>query len=144
MTADISESVKRSAIERSISHRTFLGALAAFGVGAAAADGEDAARPPAETAEARFSAWDEVELGKTGIKTSRLGFGTGVNSINRSGGLVRKHGREGAVRIVRAAYEMGVRFFDSADSNMGLHLKKTLVLSRRFVTSCRTERRNGR
>ena len=113
MTDDISESVKRSTTARAVHRRTFLGALAAFGVGAAA--GEDAAPPAAATA-ARFSAWDEVELGKTGIRTSRLGFGTGVNSINRSCGLVRKHGREGAVKIVRAAYERGVRFFDSADS----------------------------
>lgn len=103
-------------IDRAVHRRDFLGGLAAFGVGVAAAGDKGAAPPATVTAAARFSAWDEVALGKTGIKTSRLGFGTGVSSINRSSGLVRRHGHDGAVRVVRAAYERGVRFFDSADS----------------------------
>ncbi len=94
-----------------IRRRSFIGGLAAVG-----ASGCTFAADEARAVKPRFSAWDEVELGKTGIRTSRLGFGTGVNSFNRSSGIVRKNGREGAVKIVRAAYERGVRFFDSADS----------------------------
>jgi aryl-alcohol dehydrogenase-like predicted oxidoreductase len=103
-------------IDRAVHRRDFLSSLAAFGVGVAAGGGEEAVPSVAGNAAVRFSAWDEVELGKTGIKTTRLGFGTGVNSNNRSCGLVRRHGHDGAVKIVRAAYEKGVRFFDSADS----------------------------
>ena len=69
-----------------------------------------------EKAKAKFSAWDEVSLGKTGIRTSRLGFGTGVSAHNRSSGILRRNGRDGAVKLLRAAYERGIRFFDTADS----------------------------
>lgn len=94
-----------------IGRRSFVGGLVAFGAAGCASGTREAAVP-----KPRFSAWDEVELGKTGIKTSRLGFGTGVSSHNRSSGIVRKNGRDGAVKIIRAAYGRGVRFFDTADS----------------------------
>lgn len=64
----------------------------------------------------RYSAYETVTLGKTGITTTRLGFGTGVSSWNRTSALLKKHGRDGAVRLIRAAYERGVRFFDAADA----------------------------
>lgn len=67
-------------------------------------------------APAKYSAYEKVTLGKTGITTSRLGFGTGVNSWNRTSALLKKHGPAGAARLVRAAYGRGVRFFDLADS----------------------------
>ena len=63
----------------------------------------------------KFSATDTVELGKTGIKTSRLCFGTGVKSHNRNSGIGRT-GHENAVKLIRHAYECGVRCFDMADS----------------------------
>jgi len=104
-----------SAEKPRVDRRAFLGGMAAFcaaGTGRAAADAAVGTVAQKE----RFSAWDEIALGSTGIKTSRLGFGTGVSSNNRSCGLVRRNGREGAVKLLRAAYEKGVRFFDSADS----------------------------
>lgn len=64
----------------------------------------------------RYSAYEKVSLGKTGIVTSRLGFGTGINSWNRTSALLKKHGVKGATHLVRAAYDRGVRFFDAADS----------------------------
>lgn len=64
----------------------------------------------------KYSAYESVSLGKTGIVTSRLGFGTGVSSWNRSSALARKLGREKAVKLIRAAYDRGVRFFDTADA----------------------------
>ncbi len=70
----------------------------------------------AEPAPRRHSPFERVTLGKTGITTTRLGFGTGVNSINRDSELLRKCGRDGAVRLLRAAYDRGLRYFDLADT----------------------------
>jgi aryl-alcohol dehydrogenase-like predicted oxidoreductase len=69
----------------------------------------------------KYSAYDLVELGKTGIVTSRLGFGTGVASWNRSSALSRKLGKEKAVKLIREAYDRGIRFFDTADA-YGTHV----------------------
>ena len=101
-------------IAGSMNRRTFASSLAAFGMGTVAFGVAGCAAP--ETAKAKFSAWDEVSLGKTGIRTTRLGFGTGVNAHNRSSGILRRNGRDGAVKLLRAAYERGIRFFDTADS----------------------------
>lgn len=97
-----------------MNRRTFVSSLAAFGMGTVAFGVAGCVAP--EKAKAKFSAWDEVSLGKTGIRTTRLGFGTGVNAHNRSSGILRRNGRDGAVKLLRAAYERGIRFFDTADS----------------------------
>lgn len=62
------------------------------------------------------SAFDKITLGKTGIATTRLGFGTGVGAWNRTSGLLRKCGADGAAKLIRAAYDRGIRFFDTADA----------------------------
>jgi aryl-alcohol dehydrogenase-like predicted oxidoreductase len=67
-----------------------------------------------------------VELGKTGIKTTLLGMGTGYNAINRSAAIIRA-GKENAVSMVRAAYDKGIRYFDCADS-YGTHPYVALAL----------------
>jgi len=59
-------------------------------------------------------AFDPMEIGRTGIKTSRLCFGTGVKAFNRTS-LQVKMGREQFVKLLRDAYEMGIRCFDTAD-----------------------------
>jgi predicted aldo/keto reductase-like oxidoreductase len=56
-----------------------------------------------------------VPLGKSGIKTTMLGMGTGYNAGNRSAAIIRA-GKENAVSMVRAAYDKGIRYFDCADS----------------------------
>ncbi|MBO7683630.1 MAG: aldo/keto reductase [Kiritimatiellae bacterium] len=100
--------------------RSFVGALAAFGTipgtlgVAGCASRPDAVAPDKEGR--KFSAWDEVPIGRTGLRTSRLGLGTGVSAHNRSSGIVRRNGHDGAVKLVRAAYEKGIRYFDTADS----------------------------
>ena len=63
-----------------------------------------------------YDPFETVTLGKTGIRTTRLGFGTGVYAVNRNSELLRKHGVEGAVKLLRAAYDRGIRYFDLADS----------------------------
>lgn len=58
------------------------------------------------------TAVDQVSLGKTGIKLSRLGMGCGSNSGNVQWNL----GQEGFNRLVRYAYDQGITYFDTAQS----------------------------
>jgi predicted aldo/keto reductase-like oxidoreductase len=54
-----------------------------------------------------------ISLGKTGIKTTLIGMGTGFSGYNRSSNITRAGVAES---IIRQAYEKGIRFFDCADS----------------------------
>jgi aryl-alcohol dehydrogenase-like predicted oxidoreductase len=54
-----------------------------------------------------------VSLGKTGIKTTLLGMGTGFSGNNRSSNITRAGVAE---PLIRQAYNKGIRFFDCADS----------------------------
>jgi len=54
-----------------------------------------------------------VALGKTGIKTTLLGMGTGFSGGNRSSAITRAGNAES---MVRYAFDKGVRFFDCADT----------------------------
>ncbi len=48
------------------------------------------------------------------VETSRLGFGTGMAGHNRSAQLTRMD-HDKAIKLLRHAYDNGVRFFDCAD-----------------------------
>lgn len=64
----------------------------------------------------RFQAQDEVVLGKTGIRTSRLAMGTGTIGYGGRSNQTRL-GTDPLVRLLADGYhENGLRFFDSADS----------------------------
>ena len=54
-----------------------------------------------------------VTLGRTGIKTTFLGMGTGFSGGNRSSNITRAGVAES---IIRQAFEKGIRFFDCADT----------------------------
>ena len=54
-----------------------------------------------------------VTLGKTGIKTTFLGMGTGFSGGNRSSNITRAGVAE---TLIRQAFEKGIRFFDCADT----------------------------
>jgi 1-deoxyxylulose-5-phosphate synthase len=56
------------------------------------------------------TAVDQVDLGKTGLKISRLGFGTGSNS----GNVQKALGQEAFNRLIRFAYDQGITYFDCA------------------------------
>ena len=58
------------------------------------------------------TAADQVALGNTGIKLSRLGFGTGSNSGNVQYSL----GQENFNKLIRYAYDQGITYFDCAQS----------------------------
>lgn len=60
----------------------------------------------------RASATDWVTLGKSNVKVTRLAFGTG--SFN--GKVQQQLGQEGFTRLVRHAYDRGIRFFETAES----------------------------
>jgi len=63
----------------------------------------------------KFSASDNITLGKTGIQTSRLAMGTGtVGSGHHSHQTTP--GVQGLSELLLNGYEHGLRFFDSADS----------------------------
>jgi aryl-alcohol dehydrogenase-like predicted oxidoreductase len=66
---------------------------------------------------ARGSATDWVTLGKSGVKVTRLALGTGTYS----GQVQRSMGQEGFNRLVRHAYDNGVRFFETAESYGDMH-----------------------
>ncbi len=61
---------------------------------------------------ARRTATDQVPLGKTGLKVSRLGFGAGSNSGNVQHAL----GQDGFNRLIHYAYDRGITYFDCAQS----------------------------
>lgn len=60
------------------------------------------------------SARDQVTLGKSGVKTSLLGLGTGSTGVRHSSNQV-KLGEEGFKKLVRHAYDQGITYFDTAD-----------------------------
>jgi 1-deoxyxylulose-5-phosphate synthase len=60
----------------------------------------------------RASATDWVTLGKSGVKVTRLAFGTGTFS----GKLQQQLGQKEFTRLVRYAYDRGIRFFETAES----------------------------
>jgi aryl-alcohol dehydrogenase-like predicted oxidoreductase len=66
---------------------------------------------------ARGTATDWVTLGKSKVKVTRLAFGTGTFS----GRVQRELGDEGFTRLVRYAYDHGVRFFETAESYGDMH-----------------------
>ena len=61
-----------------------------------------------------FDPFERVPLGKTKIKVSRVGFGTGMRGGRRQSNQTRM-GKEKFEALLQASYERGVRLFDVAD-----------------------------
>lgn len=89
--------------------KTAAGAAAAVTLPTAAASG-------ASPAAAR-KATDWVTLGNSGVKVTRLAFGTGTFG----GRVQRELGQDKFNRLVRHAYDSGIRFFETADNYAGMH-----------------------
>ena len=66
---------------------------------------------------ARGTATDWVTLGRSGVKVTRLALGTGT----MSGKVQRELGQEQFTRLVRYAYDHGIRFFETAESYGEMH-----------------------
>jgi len=65
----------------------------------------------------RGSATDMITLGRSGVKVTRLAFGTGTVS----GQVQRELGQDGFTRLVRHAYDRGIRFFETSESYSEMH-----------------------
>lgn len=95
---------------RGLSRREFLSGagagLLAAGSGRAGVLGTVAQDRP------RLSVTDRVALGRTAVRITRLGLGTGTNG----GRIQRELGAEGFTRLVRHAYDRGLRYIDTADA----------------------------
>jgi 1-deoxyxylulose-5-phosphate synthase len=63
------------------------------------------------------TATDLITLGNSGVKVTRLAFGTG----SFSGQVQRDLGQDQFTRLVRHAHERGIRFFETAESYSGMH-----------------------
>jgi len=94
---------------RCISRRNFMKA----GVAAGALAGMGTMPLLAE----RNSATDWITLGKSNVKVTRLAFGTGTHN----GAVQRKLGQDGFTRLVRYAYDNGIRFFETAAAYTDMH-----------------------
>jgi len=91
---------------KQISRRQFIkGAAASAGIVLASPHASGLPSPPK-------TAIDQVTLGKTGIKLTRLGIGTGTVS----GTVQRGLGREKFNDLIRYAYDRGIRYIDTSDS----------------------------
>jgi hypothetical protein len=93
-----------------ISRREFLAGAATAVFAGRLASAADA--PPQAAPDKIKSGTDLVTLGKTGIRTTVLGIGTGTHG----GREQRALGQAGFTRLVRHAYERGVRYIDAADA----------------------------
>ncbi len=61
---------------------------------------------------AQNAAAEVVTLGKSGVRVTRLAFGTGSNN----GYVQAALGQQGFNRLVRYAYDRGIRFFETAEA----------------------------
>src|ERR1017187_7149931 len=66
---------------------------------------------------ARGTATDWVTLGKSGVKVTRLAFGTGT----MSGRTQRELGQDQFTKLVRHAYDQGIRFFETSETYGDMH-----------------------
>jgi len=67
--------------------------------------------PSAFAATTRRTATDQVTLGNTGVKLSRLGIGTGSNNGHEQAGV----GKEAFTKLIHHAYDSGITYIDCAE-----------------------------
>lgn len=97
---------------RILTRRQFFTTTIAAGAGSVLL-GKPALNLPSIPATLANDPFQTVTLGKSGIKTTLLGMGTGFSGYNRSSNITRAGTAES---MIRQAYEKGIRFFDCADS----------------------------
>jgi aryl-alcohol dehydrogenase-like predicted oxidoreductase len=73
---------------------------------------------PALAAPEKRAATDWVTLGNSGVKVTRLALGTGTFG----GRVQRELGQPEFTRLVRHAYDRGIRFFETADAYSGMQV----------------------
>ncbi|MDX9946367.1 MAG: aldo/keto reductase [Bacteroidales bacterium] len=105
-----------------LTRRQFMATVAA-GTGSVLLGNAVAAIPPDSKARV-VDPFKTITLGKTGIKTTLLGMGTGYSGYNRTSSITRAGVAES---LIKTAYEKGIRYFDCADS-YGTHPFTTAAL----------------
>lgn len=61
-----------------------------------------------------FDPYEKVKLGKTGLKVSRVGLGTGMNGSNQQSNQTRL-GKEKFSELIGGCFDRGINLFDMAD-----------------------------
>jgi aryl-alcohol dehydrogenase-like predicted oxidoreductase len=83
----------------------------------------------AETGAGKKYISERVMLGNTGIEVSRMAMGTGTNGYASSSNQTRKLGLKGLADLLKAGYDKGVFFWDSADQyGTHPHVKEALKM----------------
>src|SRR5450759_3681071 len=98
--------------KRTLTRRQFVTTTVAVGAGSVLL-GKSALRFPSQPPVLSTDPFQIVTLGKSGIKSTLLGMGTGFSGYNRSSNITRAGVAES---IIHQAYEKGIRFFDCADT----------------------------
>ena len=100
-----------------IGRRAFLESMA-VGVGGLTlgcrGKSEMAAKPAPPAAPTTFDPYEMVQLGRTKIRLSRVGLGTGMKGWKRQSNQTRL-GDKGFEKLLRGAFDRGIRWFDLAD-----------------------------
>jgi predicted aldo/keto reductase-like oxidoreductase len=98
--------------KRNLTRRQFVRTTISMGAGSVLL-GKTALNFPARSTGSFADPFRIITLGKSGIKSTLLGMGTGFSGYNRSSNITRAGVAES---IIHQAYEKGIRFFDCADS----------------------------
>lgn len=61
-----------------------------------------------------FDPYEKVQLGKTGLKMTKVGLGTGINASRRESAHTRM-GQEAFTKVARGCLDRGMNWFDTAD-----------------------------
>ena len=81
----------------------------------------------ARASETKKYATDRIKLGPMGVEVSRLAMGTGTNGVAGSSNQSRKLGLRGLADLLRAGYDSGITFWDSADQyGTHVHVREAL------------------
>jgi len=105
--------MKKSASKRNgLDRRQFIQSSALLAGGALLSPGLLPALRAETTTAVKRTAADQVTLGKTGIKLSRLGMGTGSSNGQEQIDM----GKDGFARLVHYAYDHGITYIDTAQA----------------------------
>jgi aryl-alcohol dehydrogenase-like predicted oxidoreductase len=75
----------------------------------------------------RLYPYDRVKLGNTGIEMSRMAMGTGTRGFGGSSNQTRQLGIKGVSDMLRAAFDAGINFWETADQyGSHPHLREAL------------------
>lgn len=77
--------------------------------------------------EKKLYPYDRVTLGSTGIEMSRMAMGTGTRGFGGSSNQTRQLGIKGVSDLLRAAFDEGINFWETADQyGSHPHIKEAL------------------